>query len=425
MTDQRAMLLELYAAAIDAAQPGPAVTAALAGAALHRRVHLIAVGKAAAAMAAAGAAWVEAAGRELAGGIVVSTEDAIPRAAVAGLRVLAGDHPVPGERSVRAAAAIADATRLVDARDSVLVLLSGGASSLAAAPVPGITLGDLVALNETLLASGLDITAMNRVRKRFLQWGAGRLAQALAPADVRCLIASDVIGDDIAAIGSGPCVPDDTRADEVAAMLNAAPIRGRVPSAILNLLADTSAGRRAETPGRSDPAFAGVHSEIVVRNAIALAGAAERATALGLVAEVVAAPLAGDAAATGAALGRGLDGREPRRCRIRGGETTVSLGTSPGTGGRCQELALAAAREMAGRPGGALLAAGTDGRDGPTDAAGAVVDRRTWETIGVAGRDAALDLRRHDAFPALAAAGAVIPRRSTGTNVADIVITLG
>jgi glycerate-2-kinase len=266
---------------------------------------------------------------------------------------------------------------------------------------------------------------MNRVRKRFLQWGAGRLAQALAPADVRCLIASDVIGDDLAAIGSGPCAPDDTSADDVAAMLRAAPIEGRVPSAILRLLAETSAGQRAETPRRDDPAFAGVHSEVVVRNAIALAGAAQRAAALGLAAEVVTTPLAGDAATAGAALGRALDGREPGRCKIRGGETTVSLGTSPGTGGRCQELALAAAREMAGRAGTALLAAGTDGRDGPTDAAGAVVDGGTWERIGVAGRDGALDLRRHDAFPALAAAGAVIPRRPTGTNVADIVITLG
>ena len=103
----------------------------------------------------------------------------------------------------------------------------------------------------------------------------------------------------------------------------------------------------------------------------------------------------------------------------------MSLGTSRGTGGRCQELALAAAREMAGRSGVALLAAGTDGRDGPTEAAGAVIDGRTWARIGDAARDAALDLQRHDAFPALSAAGAVIPRRSTGTNVADVVITLG
>ena len=425
VTDQRVLLLELYAAAIDAAQPGPAVTAALAGAALQPRVHVIAIGKAAAAMAAAASKAVEAAGHELAGGIVVTGDAAAAPVRAGGLRVVTGDHPAPGVRSLRAAATIADATKAVRAGDSALVLLSGGATSLAAAPVPGVEPGELAALNEALLASGLDIVAMNRVRKRFLRWGAGRLAAALAPADVHCLVASDVTGDDLAAIGSGPCAPDDTTADEVAAMLNAAPIGGRVPSGLLRLLAETSAGRIAETPKRGDAAFARVRSQVIVRNRMALAGAAERAAALGLSAEIVAEPLAGAAAAAGVRLGRALDGLNPKRCSIRGGETTVALGEAPGTGGRCQELALAAAREMAGRRHAALLAAGTDGRDGPTDAAGAVVDGGTWARISDAGRNPALDLQRHDAFPSLAAAGALLPRRPTGTNVADIVITLG
>jgi glycerate-2-kinase len=425
LIDQRAVLLELYAAAIDAAQPGPAVTAALAGAALQRRVHVIAIGKAARAMAAAAVSWVVTTGRELAGGVAVGADDTTPDPAIAGLPFLAGDHPAPGARSARAAAAIGGAAAAVDRRDSVLVLLSGGASSLAAAPVPGVTIEELATLNATLLASGLDIVAMNRVRKRFLRWGAGRLAEALAPAEVRCLIASDVIGDDLAAIGSGPCAPDAATAADVASILQAPPVHGPVPSAILRLLAETTAGRIAETPKPGDAAFAGVHAEIIVRNGIALAGAAERAAALGLSAEVVTHPLTGDAAAAGSLLGRALAGLDPVRCTIRGGETTVALGDTPGRGGRCQELALSAAREMAGRTDVALLAAGTDGRDGPTDAAGAVVDGGSWARITAAGREPALDLSRHDAFPALAAAGALIARRPTGTNVADIVITLG
>jgi glycerate-2-kinase len=376
-------------------------------------------------MAAAATKAIETSGLELAGGIVVTADDAPPLLPAGVLRVLAGDHPTPGARSLRTASAIADATEAVGEGDSVLVLLSGGATSLAAAPVPGVEPGELAALNEALLASGLDIVAMNRVRKRFLRWGAGRLAAALAPADVHCLVASDVTGDDLAAIGSGPCAPDDTTADEVTAMLNAAPIGGRVPSGILRLLAETSAGRIAETPKPDDAVFARVRSQVIARNRMALAGAAKRAAALGLSAEIVAEPLAGAAAAAGIRLGRALDGLHPKRCSIRGGETTVSLGDAPGTGGRCQELALAAAREMAGRPNAALLAAGTDGRDGPTDAAGAVVDGRTWARISAAGRDGALDLQRHDAFPSLAAAGALIARRSTGTNVADMVVTLG
>ena len=425
LTGQRALLLELYAAAIEAAQPGPAVTAALAGAALQRRVHVIAVGKAASGMAAAATKAIAASGRELAGGVVVTVDDAPAPVPAAGLRVLSGDHPTPGPRSLRAAAAIAHAAEAVRAGDSAVVLLSGGATSLAAAPVAGVEPEELAALNEALLASGLDIVAMNRVRKRFLRWGAGRLAAALAPADIHCLVASDVTGDDLAAIGSGPCVPDDTTADEVTAMLNAAPIGGRVPRGIVRLLAETSAGRSPETPKPGDAMFAGVESRIILRNRLALAGAAERAAALGLSAEIMAEPLAGAAADAGGRLGRALDGRDAGRCRIHGGETTVSLGDAPGTGGRCQELALAAARELAGRPVAALLAAGTDGRDGPTDAAGAVVDGATWARIGAAGRDPAGDLLRHDAGPSLAAARALIPRRRTGTNVADIVITLG
>ena len=262
LTDQRAVLLELYAAAIDAAQPGPAVTAALGAAALQRRVHVIAIGKAARAMAAAAVSWVVTTGRELAGGVVVSVDDAIGGAAIGGLPFLAGDHPVPGARSVGAAAAIGVAVAAVDRRDSVLVLLSGGASSLAAAPVAGVRLDELAALNATLLASGLDIVAMNRIRKRFLRWGAGRLAEALAPADVRCLIASDVVGDDLATVGSGPCAPDPATAADVASILDAPPVGGRVPPAIFRVLGETIAGRTAETPKPGDPAFAGVHAEI-------------------------------------------------------------------------------------------------------------------------------------------------------------------
>jgi hydroxypyruvate reductase len=425
VTAQRTLLLELYAAAVDAPQPGPAVTAAHAGARQQRRVHVIAVGKAAAGMAAAATSAVAAAGLELAGGVVVTVDDAARLAPPGALRVLAGDHPTPGARSLRAAAAIADVTEAVTEGDSVLVLLSGGATSLAAAPVPGVQPAELAALNDALLASGLDIVALNQVRKRFLRWGAGRLAAALAPADVHCLVASDVTGDDLAAVGSGPCAPDDTTADEVVAILKRTSIGDKLPSGILRLLAETSAGRIAETPKPGDAAFARVRSQVIAGNRMALAGAAARAEAVGLSANIVTEPLAGPAAATGARLGRGLDGRHPTRCRIHGGETTVSLDGAPGTGGRCQELALAAAREMAGRDGTALLAGGTDGRDGPTDAAGAVVDGETWTRIGAAGRDPALDLRHHDAFPALAAAGALIARQLTGTNVADIVITLG
>jgi hydroxypyruvate reductase len=281
-----------------------------------------------------------------------------------------------------------------------------------------------------LLGSGLDITAMNRIRKRFSRWGGGRLALALAPAPVHVYVVSDVIGDDLASIGSGPCVPDPTTAREVHELLQRSGLWERIPESARRQVRQASEGTKAETPKPGDPAFARVTLELIASNGLALEAAAKRAAELGLVPVVESAPLAGEASAAGTSVAATLlqdyAGRTipQRRCRIWGGETTVTLGEgSPGLGGRCQELALAAARALAGAPADlALLAAGTDGRDGPTDAAGAIVDGRTWSAITSAGRDPARDLAAHDAYRALDAAGVLLRPGLTGTNVMDVVI---
>jgi glycerate 2-kinase len=169
--------------------------------------------------------------------------------------------------------------------------------------------------------------------------------------------------------------------------------------------------------------------ELIVSNRLALEAAAKRAAELGLTPVVIETPIAGEAAAAGVSVAVNILNNCPQSlipqptCMIWGGETTVSLGEASGLGGRCQELALAAARVLEGAPEGtALLAAGTDGRDGPTDAAGAIVDGRTWAAISAAGREPARDLAAHDAYPALDAAGALVRPGLTGTNVMDIVI---
>jgi hydroxypyruvate reductase len=257
----------------------------------------------------------------------------------------------------------------------------------------------------------------------------------LAPALVRVFVVSDVIGDDLASIGSGPCVPDRTTAAEVRAQLAAAGLWDRLPAAARRLVSAAESGETPETPKPGDRAFARVTLELVASNRLALEAAAERAAALGLTPVVADAPLAGEAGAMGAGLAATLLQDCARRripqpnsggrpCLIWGGETTVTLGSSPtGLGGRCQELALAAARAMEGAaPGIALLAAGTDGRDGPTDAAGAIVDGTTWRAVAAAGRDPARDLAAHDAYHALDAAGALLRPGLTGTNVMDVVI---
>jgi glycerate 2-kinase len=369
-------------------------------------------------------------GARPAGGIVVGPGPGpSPHSA---LEYVQGDHPEPGTGSIRAADALGKAVERIPDEAEVWVLLSGGTSSLIAAPEPGLSPADLASLYRLLLGSGLDIRAMNQIRKRFSRWGGGKLARALAPARVRAYIVSDVIGDDLSAIGSGPCVPDPATALEVRQQLERAGLWRQIPASARSLLISSEAGSLPETPKPGDSAFTRVTSELIASNLLALEAAARRAGELGLQATVMEAPIAGEASAVGAELARMLMDRrsstghsaEPS-CIIWGGETTVTLRDSSGSGGRCQELALAAARVLDGAPDGvALLAAGTDGRDGPTDAAGAIVDSKTWRSVSDAGRDPARDLAEHNAYPALDAAGALLRPGLTGTNVMDVVIGL-
>ena len=430
----RELLAELYAIATAAVDPAPALASRLRrlNRAGGRRRWVLALGKAAIPMARAAVETLAGWDESPAGGLVVAPQAHTPLHP--NLAIVAGDHPEPGPGSLAAAEALGLAAAAVGPDDEAWVLLSGGASSLLAAPVDGLTPQDLTALYALLLGSGLDITAMNRIRKRFSRWGAGRLARALAPARVQVFVVSDVIGDDLASIGSGPCVPDVATAAEVRRLLERAGLWDRIPAAARRVVASSESGATAETPKPGDPAFAQVAIELIASNRLALEAAAKRAAELGLAPIVAETPLAGEASATGASVAASLlqncgppeipQPAAPTRCFIWGGETTVTLGdAAPGLGGRCQELALAAARGLAGAPPVvALLAAGTDGRDGPTDAAGAIVDGTTWRAVVEAGRDPARDLAAHDAYRALDAVGALLKVGLTGTNVMDVVI---
>jgi hydroxypyruvate reductase len=411
--------------------PGPALAHRLAALPADGPAPwIIALGKAALPMALAAVETLAARGLEPVGGLIVppaAADSPHPR-----LRVFPGDHPEPGAGSLAAATALGDIAAQASRGAEVWVLLSGGTTSLLGAPVEGITPAELTELYSLLLGSGLDITAMNRIRKRFSRWGGGRLALALAPAPVRVYVVSDVIGDDLASIGSGPCVPDRATAHEVRDLLRRSRLWDRIPESARRQVREACDGTKAETPKPGDPAFARVTLELIASNGLAVEAAARRAAELGLAPVVEDTPLAGEASAAGTSVAATLlqdyaAGSVPqRRCRIWGGETTVTLGESPpGLGGRCQELALAAARVLAGVPSGvALLAAGTDGRDGPTDAAGAIVDGFTWRAIVATGRDPARDLAAHDAYRALDAAGVLLRPGLTGTNVMDVVIGL-
>lgn len=390
-----------YRDAVRACDPREATCQAVRALAFTAPPLLVAVGKAAVSMAEGA---IEALGEAPAGGLIVSPTGIPPT--YHGLAHLAGDHPVPGARSAAAADAIGEVVAASPRGPDALVLVSGGTTSLIAAPVAPVSTEELHATFELLLASGAPIDVMNHVRRRILRWGGGRLAAALAPRRVSCLAVSDVMTGDLASIGSGPCIADDAPTFVPADLLQG------LPPSVQELM-------RSPLP----PARDAVTARIILDNASAVAAVRSHIAAAGLVESPPPMPtLAGEARDAGIVLGRHL-ATMSAGAFVLGGEPTVTLAGGSGLGGRCQELALAAAREIRGLP-VTLLAAGTDGRDGPTDAAGAIVDGNSWDRILAAGRDPGADLGAHASYAALSAIGALIPSWPTGTNVNDLVIAV-
>jgi glycerate-2-kinase len=308
-------------------------------------------------------------------------------------------------------------------------MLSGGATSLVAGPAPGLTDADLLESYRVLLASGWDIHQMNQVRKRLSRWGGGKLLRALGDRPILQLVVSDVLNDDLAAIGSGPLVPDTLPASAVVARLEAEGLLPRLPPRATALLRSMASGTTPDVMQAGDPAADHVTSRIIISNRMAVQASAETGRRFGWSVSIVEGPLQGDAAEGGRQMARAAIALPPGGAPtllVAGGEPTVRLPPDhAGTGGRCQEFALAAAEMLRASPGSILLlAAGTDGRDGPTDAAGALVDQETWNAILQTGRDPSDDLARHDSYHALAAAGALLKTGPTGTNVADLFLFL-
>lgn len=406
------------ACALAAVAPGPVVERALSGLGPTRFTHLLALGKAAVPMAETASRWQVARGEAWRANLVVAPEGS--SSSDSGLRVVHGEHPVPGHHSVEAAIAIGELADCANADDHVLLLLSGGTTSLAGAPISGVSLESLQAIFRMLLASGLDIHQSNMVRKRFLRWGGGRLAAALAPAAVHVLAISDVPGNQQATIGSGPVSPDSSTPDDVSALLTTRglDLPGDAAAALRAMRRDDESGM----PAPDSPCFSAVTFQVIASNATALEAAASMARALGYATKVEPDSLHGEAREVGARVARRLRALPPgqRHALIAGGETTVTLGSSTGTGGRSQELALAAAKELAGASHIVLLAAGTDGRDGNSLNAGGLVDGRTWRQA----TNAAAQLQKHESTAALAAAGAELHTGPTGTNVMDVVMGL-
>ena len=387
-----------------------------------RRVWTIAIGKAAVPMSEAVS---ERLGPALVEGIAVTRYG--HGGDVDGVRVLEAGHPIPDEKGAAAAAAIAELARAIGGDDLVLCLLSGGGSALLAAPPPGVSLEELAETTRLLIRSGTAIGEVNTVRRHLSTLQGGRLAHRLRPATVVTLVLSDVIGDSLEAIASGPTVSDPTTYADAIDVLRCRHLWEQVPGSVLNHLSAGAAGKIAETPKPDAPVFREAVVEVVGNNAAFLDAVERAAQDAGY--EVVRAqePVAGEARDVGRELGRRADalarsGAE-RTLWVAGGETTVTV-RGHGRGGRNQELALAAALEIDGVDGICVAALATDGSDGVTDATGGIVDGATAGRVRRAGLDPIKALDDNDSNVALDASGDLLLTGPTRTNVADVYAAL-
>ncbi len=360
------------------------------------------------------------------GGIVVVKDGyAVPTRRV---QVMEAGHPVPDERSVQGAQAVLALAQKAQEDDLVLVVISGGGSALLTLPAEGVTLEDIRTTTEVLLRAGATINELNAVRKHLSAVKGGQLARALAPARVIGLVLSDVIGNPLDVIASGPLSPDPTTFADAWAVLEKYRVLDKVPPRVREHLQAGMAGAVRETPKPGDPVFDRVHMVIVGDNAHAATAAARAAANRGYRALILTTFLEGEArevAKAVAALGKEVVRHRrpvpPPACLILGGETTVTV-RGGGKGGRNQELALSAALTLEGWPDITVIALGTDGTDGPTDAAGGMVDGGTVQRARDAGLDPLRHLQNNDAYPVLAATHDLIRTGPTRTNVNDLVL---
>jgi len=423
---RRAAARAIFDSALAAAAVRPLVLRALAAVMPPAgRVVVVGAGKASGAMAAA---VEEAWGERVTGGLVVVKDGHL--AETRRVKLVEAGHPVPDERGAAAARDLLALALGAGDQDLVLTLISGGASALTPAPAPPITLGDKQVMTRLLLAAGADINQLNAVRKHCSVLKGGQLARAAAPARVAALLLSDVIGDPIDVIGSGPTAPDASTFGEALGILDRFDLRQRAPASVRERLERGVRGETAETPKPDDAIFERVVNVVIGNNQLVVDAAASRAAALGLAPHVLTRSLHGEArdaarelVALGGEIAAGRGPIAPPACLIAGGETTVTV-RGDGIGGRCQEFALAAALELEGRDGMAVLAAGTDGSDGPTDAAGAVADGESASRARHQGLDPRAHLYRNDSNRVFAALGDLVITGPTNTNLLDLYLVL-
>ncbi|BDV43913.1 hydroxypyruvate reductase [Geotalea uraniireducens] len=423
-------LREIFAAALAAVDPAVAVGREAAvvreryRSGGFTRLVVVGFGKAAPAM---GRAIEEQLGELVSDGLLITRYGHGGRP-LSRLACAEAGHPLPDAAGVAATRRLQALVAGAAAGTLLVTLISGGGSALLVAPAAGLSLADKLQTTALLLRAGAAIDELNAVRKHLSLVKGGRLAALARPAALSALILSDVIGDRLDVIASGPTAPDPTTYHDALAVLDRYRLTGQVPVAVSAHLSAGAAGRLSETPKPGEPLFAAVSNRIIGSNRLALAAARRRAEQLGYRPVIVSDALAGEAVTAGRWLAEQarsfrLGSPGTKLCLLAGGETTVTV-TGAGRGGRNMELALAFAREIAGRSGISLLSAGTDGSDGPTDAAGAMADGSTVSRAKALGLDPVACLADNDSYGFFARTGGLFITGPTGTNVMDLQIVL-
>ena len=408
----------IFRASLAAADPGAAVERHLRRLKLerYRNIYVVGAGKAGAAMARA---TERVLGRRIIAGLINVKDGHLAK--LRRIELNECGHPVPDERGVAGARRIAEMASTADKGDLVLCLISGGASALLPLPAAGITLEEKQATTRLLLASGANIHEINTVRKHISAIKGGQLARLAEPAAVEALLLSDVIGDNLDVIGSGPTAPDATSFAAALGILNRFRIRQRVPAPVRERLEAGMRGLIEDTPKRTS-----ARNTVIGSNRLALDAAAARARALGYRTLILSSEIEGETreiARMHAAIAREIAHRgrplKPPACIITGGETTVTI-KGNGLGGRNQEFVLAASIDIAGLPDTVIFSAGTDGSDGPTGAAGAIADGDTLHR----NPDTYRYLDNNDSYRYFEPLGDLVITGPTNTNVMDVRLIL-
>jgi glycerate 2-kinase len=394
----------------------------------YQRVFMVGAGKAGAPMAQA---VLDSLGGRVEWGLVIVKDGYAPdknHFSEMGVEICEAGHPIPDERGWQGTLRIIEFLKKVTVDDLVVCVISGGGSALMHALAPGVSLADMQRLTSILLEVGADIQEINTLRKHLDQIKGGQLAKMAAPAQVITLILSDVIADPLDVIASGPTVPDSSTFADAWDILKRKDLIGKVPGSIQEHLERGLRREAPDTPKQGDEIFERVTNCIVGNNPQAAEAALQTASKYGFHALLLTTEMQGEARQAGRALGalinqvkRAREKETPKKpiCLAAGGETTVTIG-GEGKGGRNQELALGAVEELAGLRGVGLLALATDGGDGPTDAAGAVVTGDTLERAKVLGLDPHEYLIRNDSYHFFEALGDLIKTGPTQTNVNDL-----